>query len=350
MRGAARHFIFFVSTALAGSLFLMPSMAQIQNPIRAAKDAYNKARQEQQQKQKQGQPQTPPPTQAQGQSRTLPPTQTQGIPLTTEAQLAEANTSADATIFSAAPDFSKMPDVIGVRVGMDAQEAVQILKRQYPRDLYQAMPVRYVGLWPVPQPVNTGYNVLMPNNIATPDVYLSLTAPPDHQVVWKIVRYTRGMHINRATLLAALREKYGKESAAYTSDQGKLSTDDRETSDLLWLFDEKGARAPLPPAQSLASNGNPVYSCRLMEGNPQPQMPADEAPLRQQFRAWCSTLVGIHINVGGDAEIVETAMTQMLDVPLAVRTARTSTTWQREMADKARREDVEKSKTVKPVF
>jgi hypothetical protein len=330
MPSAARYFTFSVSLALMGSLFPMPSVAQIQNPLKAAKDAYNKARQEQQQKQSQPQAQPQP--------------RTQGRPASTEAELA-----------SGTPDFSKMPDVIGVRIGMDPQEAVDILKRQYPKDLYQAMPIRNIGLWNISQPVNTGYNVLMPNNAGTPDVYLSLTAPPDRQVVWKIVRYTRGMHINRSTLLTALREKYGKESAAYTADQGKPSTDDRVTTDLLWLFDERGARVPLPPAEQVANTFSPLYSCRLDAttgtlGNPQPQMPANEATLRELFPAWCSTLVGVHIHIGGDADIVETTVTEMLDVPLAVRTARTSTAWQRQMAEKARKDDVEKSKTVKPVF
>ena len=103
-------------------------------------------------------------------------------------------------------DPSKMPDVVGVRLGMTPLEALQILRRQYPRDRFQEMPVS-MGL---SMKADYGFNILSPDALGTPDAYLSFTAPPNKQLVWRINRFTRNMHVNYDTLLAALRQKYGK--------------------------------------------------------------------------------------------------------------------------------------------
>ena len=48
--------------------------------------------------------------------------------------------------------------------------------------------------------------------------------------------------------------------------------------------------------------------------------------------------------------IVEGVFTEMLDAPLALRTAHAYYVWQRDLAEKTRKEDLEKSRNVKPVF
>ena len=54
-------------------------------------------------------------------------------------------------------DPAKMPDVLGVHLGMPAQEALAVLHKTFPGDMYQAMPVDW---WPSAEKPYYGYNVL----------------------------------------------------------------------------------------------------------------------------------------------------------------------------------------------
>jgi hypothetical protein len=150
------------------------------------------------------------------------------------------------------PEVTKMPDVVGVRLGMTEQQALQILRGQYPRERFQEIPAS--GIFPTNLKADYGFNVLPTNEIAT-DVVVSLTAPPSRQVVWHIVRFTRRLHANHANVLATLREKYGKESFA-GSGNGSKTTDERNIGTLFWIFDEHGNRAPMPSAQAFSSNAS----------------------------------------------------------------------------------------------
>ncbi len=241
-------------------------------------------------------------------------------------------------------DPSKMPDVLGVRIGMTPQQALDALRKQYPHDMYQRMPVSW---WPAVRKPDYGYNILSSEPGNQPDAYLSFTAPPNPQLVWRITRYTRRMHINRTTLLAALREKYGKETATFRGG-GYPATKDSEISHLFWLFDESGGRVPNPPAAAFGNVGN-LFQCMYdlnSMANPQPLMPVDDSFAK---KGWCSSFVGVHVMID-EAEIVEHTFTEMQDNLLATRTARAAAAWQRELADKNRKEDLEKSKNVKPAL
>ena len=242
-----------------------------------------------------------------------------------------------------------MPDVVGVRLGMSPQEALLTLHKQYPKDLYQEMKVTW---WPGVQKPDYGFNILaMPGG--TPDAYLSFTAPPNRQLVWKVVRHTYKIHANRAVLLAALREKYGKESFAMPDGGGPAAGNDMAIGHMIWLFDEHGARAPLPAAQAFQNFGT-IWQCYSSYngsmGNEQPTMPKDDNDIDSNFRDWCTSFVGIHVTLmqGQTREIIENMTTEMVDVPLAARTAHASAMWQRALAEKAHQEDVERSKKAKP--
>ena len=238
------------------------------------------------------------------------------------------------------PEVQKMPDVVGVRPGMSPQEALQTLHKQDPSDRYQEMKVDW---WPSPQKPDYGFNILAPDPLGTPDAYLSFTAPPNRQVVWRIVRYTHRINVNRATLLAALREKYGRESYA-GAENGSPVRDDRAIGQLLWLFDEHGGRAPLPAAQALP---NGIYECASVNSSQQPVMPRSDDEIRTQFRDVCSSFVVLHVSIGS-TEIVADTVTELIDAPLAIRTAHAADLWQRAGAERARQDAIEKSKQNKP--
>jgi hypothetical protein len=349
-----RTLVFGSFALLAGGLFLMAEPAQIQNPLKAARDAVNKARQEQQQQQQQ-QKQQQEQQQQQRQQQTPPQTPQSGA----------GQSSATAAPGSAEPwtppvdnfsaqavqlDPSKMPDVVGVHLGMTAQQALEAMHKQYPKDIYEKLAADW---WPAAEKPDYGFTILSsaPGNEA--DAHLSFTAPPNPQLVWRITRFTYRMHINHGTLLTALREKYGKETVAYQeSNYTHAVTDDRAMADLYWLFDESGRRIPLPPATAFPQTGN-IMECvgtGTAATNPQPVMPTDDADfMKTKFRGWCGSFVGVHMYISSQ-EIVENTFTEMLDVPLAARTAHAAAVWQRDLAEKLRKEDLERSKNVKPVF
>jgi len=238
------------------------------------------------------------------------------------------------------PEVARMPDVIGVRPGMSPQDALLTHHRQYPKDMFQEMKVTW---WPTVQKPDYGFNVVaMPGGTA--DVYLSFTAPPNRQLVWRIVRYTHNVDINRATLLAALREKYGKESYA-GAENGSPVQADRTIGQLVWLFDEHGGRAPLPAF----SNGGNAMECASINGSPQPVMPRNDDEAHTQFREICAPFVVLHVSIGSQ-EIVANTATELFDSALAIRTAHAADLWQRAGAERARQEEIEKSKQKKPAL
>jgi hypothetical protein len=251
------------------------------------------------------------------------------------------------------PDAAKMPDVVGVRLGMPAIEALQIVHKELPADRYLEMKA---SGWPTAQKPVYGFNIIKSDQLGTPDVGLFFTAPPaGPQLLWRMTRYAHNMHVNHATLLAALRQKYGKESFA-ADEGGNPTTDDHVTAHLIWLFDERGARAPMPPVQTFGNAGS-IWQCvgrsnildpesqLFVMGNPAPNFPVEKDP-----KDWCSSaFVGLHIGFHS-SEIVEKLFTEMLDMPLAGRTARVSEAWLRAGAERARQSEIEKSKQSKPVL
>jgi hypothetical protein len=318
---------------LTGSALLTSGRTQAQNPIQAAEEAYQAQRRQAQQK---GAQQEPHPTTTPSADRP-------------EAGDASAPAADGSKPQAVALDLSRMPDVVGVRVGVSPQEALQMLHRQYPGDRYVQMTN---NAWPGAQKPDYGYNIIQTDPLGTPDAYLSFTAPPSPQIVWRITRFTHRIHTNRALLLAALRGKYGKESMAYPPSGGQPTDDDSQIGQMVWLLNEQGARVPLPPARFFPGYNN-VWDCSNAVGalNPQPAMPEDEALYPQQlFPGWCSNFVGIRVSLaaGESSEIIENTTTEMMDVPLAVRTAHAATVWKRDLAKRLQQEDLQKSKQAKP--
>jgi hypothetical protein len=240
-----------------------------------------------------------------------------------------------------------MPDVVGVRLGMSLPQALQILRGQYPRGRFQEIPAS--GIFPTNPKADYGFNILPTDAIAT-DVVVSLTAPPSRQVVWRIVRYTRRIHTNHANVLAALREKYGKESLAGL-DNGTITTDDRRIGQLLWVFDEHGGRPPMPSPQAFGSSSMIGIPCGAMAGSGGvlsdvgPRIPMEET----KSQDWCSSIVGVVVTIDS-TEIVENTTTNMVDMKLAARTANAYVAWKRDADAKARAAEIEKSKKNKPAF
>jgi hypothetical protein len=303
---------------VTGPVLLASAWAQVQNPIEAAEEAYKALRQ------------------AQQGTAPLPPAPAVAP---RPADAPDASDPAPVALVAA-----HMPDVVGVRIGMSPQEGLQALHRQYPGDRYVQM---VNSSWPGAQKPDYGYYIIQTDPLGTPDAYLSFTAPPGPQVIWRITRFTHRIHTNRAVLLAALREKYGKESMAFAPGGGPPTYDDGEIGHMVWLFNEQGARIPLPPARFFPGFGN-VWDCSNQMGamNPLPAMPEDDT--EQLGAGWCSNFVGIRVSLAGGPDIIENTSTEMMDVPLAVRTAHAASAWKRDLARRLQQEELQKSKQAKP--
>ena len=193
--------IFVLAALLAGSLLPLHMGAQIQNPIEAAKEAYKKAKQQAGQQQSGQQQQT---TKQQPTQQSQP--QSASAPWTPPAD--DSASGAPVTI-----DPTKMPDVLGVHLGMPAQDALTAAKKTFPNDIYQGIPANF---WPSTEKPYYGYNLLSKEPGNFKNMSLSFTAPPGPQLIWGTLRMTQHLHINKLTLIAALREKYGKETTALT--------------------------------------------------------------------------------------------------------------------------------------
>ena len=355
--------LFVSSVLLLGCLAPVCAQAQVQNPIQAMKDAYKKAKQQSKQQQPQSQqtPQDSGAGQAGTQASGTGGTQASGAGGTQEAVAPWQPPADDAAGGAAGKSASqasanepvrldpmKLPDIVGVRLGMTAEEALTTLRKTYPGDMYQGIPANF---WPSEQKPAYGYNLLSRAPGNNKDVVVSFTAPPGPQIVWQVARETQHMHINRGTLLAALREKYGKETVAYpASVNGVPARNDAQIVTLIWLYDEHGTRVPLPPTTVFTTPNAGVTECLgATAGMIEPHMPKDD-DFAKGYNDWCAHhLVSLQVYLGG-LDIVEYTITSMEDVPLGVRTGHAASVWLNNYAQRQHQDDLERSKAKKPVL
>ena len=144
-------------------------------------------------------------------------------------------------------DPKVMPDIVGMALHMSVDEAMAALRRAYPNRRVQtytmdmptaSKPPMYVIFLPLAEALNFADVIA-----------IDLTLPPQRQAVWRVHRYAQNQRVNRTTMLASLREKYGKETVAFASPNDMTpTTDDRQIQTMYWLFDEQGRPAPAPRA------------------------------------------------------------------------------------------------------
>src|SRR5262249_28302229 len=94
-------------------------------------------------------------------------------------------------------------------------------------------------------------------------------------------------------------------------------------------------------------NGGSIFDCASVNGSQQPIMPRSDDEAHSLFRDVCSRYVVVHVQLAS-TEIVANTVTEMIDGPLAVRTAHAADLWQKDGAERARQEEIAKSKQVKP--
>ena len=205
--GTFRKSVFAV--VLVASLSVLNAAAQIQNPIQAAKDAYNKAKQQQQQQQNQ-KPQQPA---SQGQ-----PTQPANAPVQSDA------TAADSTAANGSPEAlkkiaasSQFVDIVGVKLGMTPEQATAAIKAYKSTFKIEVLNTRLFHpgseqFLRVPRYIS-GYEPNSPNGYEW--ITVEFTQPPSPPLVSQIqrsVEFPSSQPVMASTLLESLRKKYGQEN------------------------------------------------------------------------------------------------------------------------------------------
>jgi hypothetical protein len=142
-----------------------------------------------------------------------------------------------------------LPDIVGMHVGVSAQEAYSFLKT------YDRVAKITVGLMPMPQvsdkPVPHAFLLAEDGTSSAEMIEADLTLPPGKQQVWRVIRLLRfapGKEMTNQNMMATLREKYGPEHYAIGG----------RGPSMYWFFDQQGARA----------NGVPAPECARLDGLP----------------------------------------------------------------------------------
>ncbi len=140
------------------------------------------------------------------------------------APLLHPQSKPEATISSA------VPDVIGIRPGMSAQEAYSLLKARHPSITIGVGQFQIAGLGDKPIPTEIAAQVVDASEPETLTVWL--TTPPGKQLVFAVGRmleYDSNSPLLRKEVLESLRRKYGPETAS-------------NPAQVYWAFDEQGRR------------------------------------------------------------------------------------------------------------
>jgi hypothetical protein len=245
-------FAFLAAGPFAGSAF-----AQIQNPLQAAKDAYNRAK---------AQLQAQTPTTGQPASQQTAPGSPQTAPGSQPAsgnQLAVPGAFSSSLLTPAPPgglDPSKLPDLLGIHIGEPTDQAVAEIQKLYPvirndhGTLLWGLPSVPYNKYPfanAPPYVST-VAVVKPNTAgcfpatcqARDRIDAIFSGPPEKRVVQlkRDLTFDVGKTPTSDTLKNALIQKYGPN---FVETSGLTLT---------WQFDETGK--PMPPlARSVALTG-----------------------------------------------------------------------------------------------
>jgi len=124
--------------------------------------------------------------------------------------------------FTGPLDPSKLPDISGIHLGMNLEDAKAALQKLYPNARIDVMNGVFLG----PQHVSfVGLYRVQRDSTGLDQAQLDFTATPNPQVVSHMTRIAQQPHVAHNVLVAALRQKYGKETYATGPAQGRDTND-----------------------------------------------------------------------------------------------------------------------------
>jgi hypothetical protein len=176
---------------------------------------------------------------------------------------------------------SGLPDVVGIRPGMSAQEAYNALKA---RANGSKIGIAQSIIQGIHQPVVTVMALQVTGSSPREEITVFLTYPPQKQVVWNVVRtlsFEPGKEPTRASILDGLRQKYGPETGATTAGLYWTFTEDAQRPNATQVMqDGCGNRGYISQVQDF-QNPAPVSAYAYMEPSPK-----------------CDKYVGVRAEVG----------------------------------------------------
>jgi hypothetical protein len=241
-----------------------------------------------------------------------------------------------------------LPDILGIQLGMPARDAYAKLQAALPKYKIQ---VQSVTLPTIEKPVISTFSSMQENpamGMEADQVQVYVTVPPNKQAVWQVARrhFFPNNGISKTTLLASLREKYGKESRA-TDSQHKTTTDDKQILALLWLMDEQGRPATLPPLH----NGvvDPIATC--WKGTFGGTNFVGDVPLHQSYGSkdyeWClSAYTAVDVALIEHAampELCDQMTVGIISLPLGARAGEATRKWKQDIAEGKYKQEIEKA-------
>src|SRR5271169_3859478 len=153
------------------------------------------------------------------------------------------------------------PDILGIRVGITAQEAYTLLQNIDPAHRVT------VGQVPIPALLSDKAAVyaMAPESLNTGGdgtITISISLPPNPQQVFQVHRVlVQSIHTTADQIIASLRQKYGPESY---QNPGSTPTN----PNMFWLFDKQGNLAnPTTAAADARACGNNGFVYVTASGN-----------------------------------------------------------------------------------
>jgi hypothetical protein len=158
--------------------------------------------------------------------------------------------SATAAAPPSAASGAALPDIVGLRPAIPAQQAYDFLKA-YDKEAHVYVSATPLGAPPMsPKPFPYQLALAQDPNAPTEVISVSLTLPPLKASVWRISRLTAfeaGKAPTVENVVASLRAKYGPEAVLIGNANMAAN------SKLAWYFDETGKRVERPGGLSPAS-------------------------------------------------------------------------------------------------
>ena len=239
---------------------------------------------------------------------------------------------------------AEMPDVLGVQLGMPVRDAHAKLQAALPTHKIQVMSDT---LPTIDKPVIKSFSAMPSQQIVMgmegDEVTVNVTLPPNKQAVWRVARqhWFANKGIPKTTLLASLREKYGKETLT-NYNQNKPATDDSQIQNLLWLFDEQGRPTPLPSkAQLITCMGLEDSELSIIE------VYANLYKGKNPQNDWCYSSYNVVV-VGAVQSETPELYSQMrvvaASLAIALHASEATSKWKKDMAEGQHKQDIEKAK------
>jgi len=174
----------------------------------------------------------------------------------TPAPAAAAAASASALAPSTPPNFSKLPNVNGIQLGMTVDQALAKIKALYPNPA--GMTVSYVKFEKTTDKPWVHDIVLQTSVNAGEHLTVRFNDPPDEQRVLFVSRsliFQQGKQTTLANMKAALLQKYGQPRSS-------------RSETLIWSFDEQGNPLNDPKLNGTDCSGAAVYNNAGEGGDP----------------------------------------------------------------------------------